>query len=88
MAIKTDDEDIRNVHFWMEHGGNGDYYIDLMEYDKRPGALSVRIDCRISMSGGNAPHEVKMAVSALWRALEASGLNYHPKFPPSQTKQL
>jgi hypothetical protein len=78
MAIKTDDEDIRNVDFWMEHGGNGDYYINLMEFDKTTLGVSRRIDFRVAMSGGNATHEIKMAIAALWRALEKSGKNSHP----------
>lgn len=80
MAIKTDDEDVRDVHFWMEHGGNGDFYINLLQFNKHGSTdfKPVRIDCRIAMSGGNAPHEVKMAVAALYRTMQAAGLNDYP----------
>lgn len=74
MAILTDDQDIRQVHMFTELGGNGDYYIVLIDMDEIK-----RLDMRISTSGGNAPHEVKMAVSALYRAMEKHGLNKHPK---------
>lgn len=37
MAILTDDCDIRNVYFQMQHGGNGDFYIVLKEFDKCTG---------------------------------------------------
>lgn len=73
MSLKTDDEDIRDVRLFMEVGGNGDYYINLMDMDKK-----VRLDCRIAMSGGNAPHEVKMAVAGLYRALAKADLQHHP----------
>lgn len=78
MALKTDDCDIRDVRFYMDAGGNGDYYINLVEYDKEEDFVK-NINYRMAMSGGNAPHEVKMAFVALYRAMEAAGLNNHPK---------
>jgi hypothetical protein len=77
MALQTDDCDIRDVQFYMESGGNGDYYLNLIEFD-RNGKYLKSIPQRISMSGGNAPHEVKMKVAELFRAMEAAGLNEHP----------
>lgn len=83
MALKTDDCDIRDVRFYMEHGGNGDFYISLVEYEKDKGEsqplYKASINYRMAMSGGEAPHEVKMAFVALYRAMEAAGLNNHPK---------
>jgi hypothetical protein len=81
MALLTDDHDIRDVRFWMELGGNGDYYISLMEIGKRmsDGKTSVRVNTRISMSGGKAPTQVKIAAANLFRAMEEAGLNKHPK---------
>lgn len=70
MALKTDDEDIRDVRMWMEVGGNGDYYINLL--DK---VSNTRLNFRVSTSGGNAPTSVKVAVATLFRAMEASNLN-------------
>lgn len=86
MALKTDDEDIRDVRFWMELGGSGDYYINLVEnYTDR--LFNKRINYRMAMSGGNAPHEVKIAAAALFRAMENYGLNIHPKEDDLKTKQ-
>lgn len=80
MAIKTDDSDIRTVFFYMDHGGNGDFYINLIEYPKDENIdHSKHVNYRMAMSGGNAPHEVKMAFVALYRAMEKAGLNNHPK---------
>lgn len=82
MAIQTDDCDIRDVRFYMDAGGNGDYYINLVEYENEKedkGLFKASINYRMAMSGGNAPHEVKMAFAALYRAMEKAGLNNHPK---------
>jgi hypothetical protein len=85
MALKGDDIDIRDIRLSMEQGGNGDYYIRLFEFDKdmynKEGELVKLNDSmclRVSMSGGFAPHDVKMAVFHLWEALEKHGLNTHP----------
>lgn len=77
MSLPTDDIDIRNVRFYMEHGGNGDYYLNLVEY--KEGQPPGRINMRISMSGGFAPIEVKLALAELFRVMEAAGLNEHSK---------
>jgi hypothetical protein len=77
MAIKTDDCDIRDVRFYMDHGGNGDYYFNLVEYED--GICVKSVNMRFAMSGGNAPHEIKMAVANLFKLMEAAGLNNHPK---------
>lgn len=92
MSILTDDCDIRDTKFWMEHGGNGDYYISLLGTQKivildaeDPNKRSfttqpIRLDVRFAMSGGNTNRhpEVRSAIVALYRALEAAGLNNHP----------
>lgn len=81
MELLTDDQDIRDVRLWMDFGGNGDYYFNLIEYppDDFPAEDLKMVHMRVAMSGGNAPHEVKMAVAALYRAMEAANLNHHPK---------
>jgi hypothetical protein len=81
MAILTDDCDISTTHFWMEYGGNGDYYINLMQ--AQDGLLRFsRLSTRFAMSGGTAPTEVKLAIANLYRAMETAGLNSHPKDDP------
>ena len=77
MALQTDDCDIRDVRFYMENGGNGDYYLNLIEFDK-DGVYVKSLNMRVAMSGGNAPHEVKMKVAELFKELEKAGLNEHP----------
>jgi len=85
MALKSDDYDIRPALLNVELGGNGDYYITIVEkkdqYDEA-GNLeydsNVLSSVRIAMSGGNSPHDVKMAVGYLFQALEKYDLNVHP----------
>lgn len=85
MALKTDDCDIRDVRFYMDLGGNGDYYINLIEYPsalrKKLGENTKAINYRMAMSGGAASRflEVKLAMANLYRAMQAAGLNNHPK---------
>lgn len=76
MALLTDDCDIRDTTFWMELGGNGDYYINLLE--TRKGAV-IRLSTRFAMSGGGAPLDVKLAIANLFKTMDAAGLNNHPK---------
>lgn len=76
MALKTDDCDIRDVSLYMESGGNGDYYINLIEF--KQGVYVKSLNMRISMSGGNAPTEVKLKIAELFRAMDTAGLNSHP----------
>jgi hypothetical protein len=76
MALKTDDCDIRDVSFYMENGGNSDYYLNLIEF--KQGVYEKSLNMRISMSGGSAPTEVKIKIAELFRAMEAAGLNNHP----------
>jgi uncharacterized protein YfaS (alpha-2-macroglobulin family) len=66
MKLLTDDMDIRDTELDVYVGGNGDYYIELTETKR--GEI-VRISTRISMSGGNASTETKLAVANLYRAL-------------------
>lgn len=85
MAIQTDDCDIRDVRFYMTMGGNGDYYVTLIEYpmpESSQGNDTFKIiDYRMSMSGGNTHnhYEVRKAFVDLYRAMEKDGLNNHPK---------
>ncbi|MEI6352896.1 MAG: hypothetical protein WCO35_03100 [Candidatus Nomurabacteria bacterium] len=87
MPLRTDDCDLRDVSFNMSHGGNGDFYATLTEYpnDELPsGAKEFKqIHYRMSMSGGFATRypEVKNAFVALYRAMEAAGLNEFPSGP-------
>ncbi len=77
MALLTDDCDMRDTKFWMEHGGNGDYYISLMENTEG----FKRLDIRFAMSGGNTNKHLRVrnAIVELYRAMEEAGLNKHPK---------
>jgi hypothetical protein len=70
MALLTDDCDYNDIYMVTSLGGNGDYYISLI--DKKD---NLRKTIRVSTSGGNAPTEVKIAVANLYRAMEAAGLN-------------
>lgn len=87
MAIKTDDCDLRDVHFYMDNGGNGDYYLTLVEFpmpESSSGSDTFKsINYRMAMSGGfthNHP-EVREAFVALYRAMEKAGLNKYPHQP-------
>ena len=84
MALRTDDCDIRDVRFHMDHGGNGDFYINLTEYpalELTSGNENFKsINYRMAMSGGVTSHypEVREAFVALFRAMEKAGLNDYP----------
>lgn len=82
MALKTDDCDIRDSRMFVQLGGNGDYYINLIEFPLEgsisKGQETKWVSTRISTSGGRAPTEVKIAVAELFRAMEKHGLNNHP----------
>jgi hypothetical protein len=73
MALLTDDCDIYDIHLMTILGGNGDYYISII--DKKDNTNKT---IRISTSGGFAPSRVKIAVAELYRAMEDAGLNEHP----------
>lgn len=75
MAIESDDSDIRLAWLQTMLGGNGDYYINVIEVR---GGLKTVNTTRISTSGGNAPTRVKIAVAELYRAMEEAGLNDYP----------
>lgn len=85
MALKTDDCNIRDVRFYMDLGGNGDYYITLVEYPYPQGQMGSEvfknINYRMCMSGGAAHRytDVKIAMANLYRAMEAAGLNDYPE---------
>ena len=76
MAIKSDDFDIRKSWLTTTLGGNGDYYIQVIEEDKQ-GIKTVN-STRICMSGGYPPSEVRIAVAELYRAMEKHNLNEYP----------
>lgn len=73
MALLTDDCDLNQNQLLVEFGGNGDWYVTVCSPVSR---LSVRI----SMSGGIAPTDVKLAVAKLGQAMYEHGLNESPKF--------
>lgn len=75
MALLTDDHDIRESYLRTMLGGNGDYYIEIINVYA---GIKTGACVRISTSGGNAPSEVKIAVAELYRAMEKHNLNeYH-----------
>lgn len=76
MALLTDDQDITTTYMRTMLGGNGDFYIELINAD---GHYKTTTCIRVSTSGGNAPTEVKIAVAELFRAMEKHGLNEYPK---------
>lgn len=85
MSLQTDDIDIRDVRLWIDAGGNGDYYINLMEIGKKlhngNGELSpqnIALSTRICLSGGKPTTRIRLAVAELYRALEEAGFNEHP----------
>jgi hypothetical protein len=76
MALLTDDMDIYTNYLLMDFGGNGDYYITIInEIEGIRNSNTVRI----AMSGGNAPTSVKLAVAELFRSLEENKLNSLPE---------
>ena len=82
MALLTDDMDTQTAFFRIETGGNGDYYPQIIWKDEE--GLNHMAGVRVAMSGGNAPHDVKMAVVELYRALEKHNLNEHPLNEPGK----
>ncbi len=82
MALLTDDMDITTAFFRVIPGENGGYYPEILYKDKSGILKTVAV--RVAMSGGNAPTEVKLAVANLYRALDAAGLNDHPKNKPNR----
>lgn len=76
MALLTDDQDIRTVNMWMDIGGNGDYYINMLEDTDNGGKYT---SMRVSTSGGNAPLDVKLAIAELYRAMDKHKMNNHPQ---------
>jgi len=69
--------DIRTAYLRMDLGGNGDYYIETIEEDRK--GIKRRQSVRIATSGGNAPTSVLLAVADLYRALEEHELNGFPE---------
>ena len=81
MALITDDCDIRDTSLHMQTGGNGDYYLTLIQYNERGKENFKRLDFRFAMSGGNGGKDLRVrnAFVELYRAMEAAGFNKHPK---------
>jgi hypothetical protein len=79
MALRTDDCDIKDVRFYMNFGGNGDYYANLDEFDES-GTWISGLSYRMAMSGGQTSEfsDVREAFVNLFRVLDKHGLN---KFP-------
>ena len=76
MALESDDSDIRETWLKSYFGGNGDPYIEIVYLDNEGFKRTTSV--RIAISGGKAPHQVKMAVAELARQMEAHQLNDHP----------
>lgn len=76
MALLTDDCDIVTNYLRTYLGGNGDYYIEIIDVDqngiKHPHCV------RVLTSGGFAKTDVKIAVANLYQAMEKDGLNEYP----------
>lgn len=76
MALLTDDCDINTTYLRTFVGGNGDYYIEVIDVEdgiKRPRCV------RVATSGGSCKDvDVKIAVANLYRAMEKAGLNEYP----------
>lgn len=69
MPLLTDDLDFNHNELDVYPGGNGDWYIAIKTDKEETHAV------RISMSGGIAPTEVKLAVANLYRAMKQAGLS-------------
>ena len=88
MALKTDDSDIKSASLHVKSGGNGDYYPTITF--KGSNGLNQVIDVRVSMSGGNATPQVRLAIHRLYQALEDDELNEYPTLtsPNYQTMEM
>lgn len=87
MSLKTDDIDLNDVRLSIHQGGNGDYYINLFQINRdmfnEKGELvkwNDTMTLRVSMSGGDAHHDIKMAVFKLYEALNKHDKNIHPLY--------
>ena len=81
MSLLTDDCDLSDTSMFMQHGGNGDYYLTLIQFKRGGKDDFKRVDMRFAMSGGciSKHPEVAKCIWELYRAMEVSGLNKHPK---------
>ena len=66
MPLLTDDMDIRDTTLDIWVGGNGDYYLELKETKR---GVVIKLDTRISMSGGNATNRTRLAIAELYASL-------------------
>lgn len=73
MALKDKNYLENNRQLNILQGGNGDYMIQIWGKDKD--GLNTVENFEVCMSGGYAPHSVKMAVFNLFKAMEEEGLN-------------
>ena len=84
MAIVTDNRDIRPAWMCTETGGNGDYYLTIIEIKNqytKEGDLKkqpVTATMRIATSGSKTPIEVRELITQLYRTMEQLGLNKYP----------
>ena len=84
MAIETDDPDIRPAFMYTESGGNGDYYLTIIEikdqYNERGELEKVPVTAtmRFSTSGSQTPLEVRELITQLYRIMRDLGLNEYP----------
>lgn len=81
MALTTDDCDLSDTNMHMQVGGNGDYYLTLIQFNRGGKDDFKRLDMRFAMSGGciSRHPEVAKCIRELYRAMDKAGLNKHPK---------
>lgn len=72
-GLQCDDMDLRDCYLTTDFAPNGDYYIKMAEYDGNKQIAESYV--RISMSGGNAPSKIKLAIANLHRLMEEYGFN-------------
>lgn len=79
MALKSDDSDLRESYLQTHFGGNGDYYITIIQRNDE--GLLERSSVRIAISGGYTPKESKIRnlVAQLHWEMEEFKLNEHPE---------
>ncbi len=73
MALKDKNYHENKRKLNILRGGNGDYVVQI--WSKDADGFNVVKNFEVCMSGGYAPHSVKMATFKLFEALEAEGLN-------------
>jgi hypothetical protein len=69
MAIETDDMDISRNRFYIYLGGNGDYYLTIVDSN------DISHTVRVATSGSITPVEVRIAIADLYRKMDEHGIN-------------